>query len=229
MKEFDINGVIVATDDAWIYDWYELENTSPKKLKNFLDDAAGEDVLININSGGGDLYSGVNMHDMLKSYSGNVEIHIVGLAASAASVIAMSGKCLMSPGSQMMIHNVSCCETSNKNGKAKMAKDLSVCDKGVAAVYEAKSGISQDELLKLMDKETWLDAKTALEMKLIDGILGVETAPAFTNSITAMLPETVLAKARQLAKTSDSEARYKAPASGVRIDDLLTKLNYLRR
>lgn len=226
MREFDINGVIVSNDDAWIYDWYEVENTSPKKLKDFLSESEGGDVTININSGGGDLYSGVNMHDMLKAYEGNVEIHITGLAASAASVIAMAGKCFMSPGSQMMLHNVSCCENSNKNGKAKMAKDLASHDKGVAAVYEAKSGISRDEILKLMDKETWLDAKTALEMNLIDGITGIETGETFNNSVAAMLPEAALRKARKI------KAETRAPDkndTGVNIDGLITKLNYLRR
>lgn len=224
MREFDINGVIVSNDDAWIYDWYEIENCSPKKLKDFLNESGGEDVIITINSGGGDLYSGVNMHDMLKGYSGNAEIHICGLAASAASIIAMAGKCLMSPGSNMMIHNAACSDCSNKNGKVKIAKDLAVTDRGIAAVYEAKSGMSADELLKLMDKETWLDAKTALEMGLIDGILGIDTGIALTNSTANILPRSVLDRARQMMAAERSPQN-----TGVSIDSLYTKLELLRR
>ena len=106
MNTFDIDGVIVSNDDAWIYDRYDINNISPQKVKNFLDEANGEDVIININSGGGDFYAGVNIHDTIKAYPGNVELRVVGLAASAASIIAMAGKCFISPASNIMIHNV---------------------------------------------------------------------------------------------------------------------------
>lgn len=231
MKNFEINGVIVSNDDAELYDWFGIENTSPRMLKDFLMTANGEDVVITINSGGGDLYSGVNMHDTLKAYNGDVEIHICGLAASAASIIAMAGKCLMSPGSNMMIHNAACTDCSNKNGKVKIAKDLAVTDRGIAAVYEAKSGKSADEVLKLMDKETWLDAKSALEMGLIDGILGVDnsgivdmTDVRITNSTANILPKSVLDKARLMVASE----RLK-PETGIKIDSLYNKLKLLRR
>lgn len=224
MREYDINGVIVANDDAWIYDWCDMEYTAPKDLKQFLEIADGEAVVININSGGGDLYAGVNMHDILKAYNGDCEIHIQGLAASAASVIAMARTCMMSAGSQMMIHNVSCTETSNKNGKAKISKELASHDKGVAAVYEAKSGMSAEEILKLMDKETWLDAKTALELHLIDGITGVETQPVFTNAATATIPEAVIRKMREMKQIEKPTAD-----TGIKIKDLKTKLEFMRR
>ena len=90
MKELDLNGAVITNDDAWIYDWLDMDSISPGKVRGFLDEAAGEDVVVNINSGGGDLYSGVNIHDMLQAYGGYVEVHVCGIAASAASFIAMA-------------------------------------------------------------------------------------------------------------------------------------------
>lgn len=229
MRSFEISGVIVSNDDAELYDWFGIENTSPKMLKDFLSESGGDDVIITINSGGGDLYSGVNMHDTLKAYSGDVEIHICGLAASAASIIAMAGRCLMSPGSNIMIHNAACTDCSNKNGKVKIAKDLAVTDRGIAAVYEAKSGKSSDEILKLMDRETWLDAKNALEMGLIDGILGSGGAgnmpdTQITNSAANILPRSVLDKARVMLANERSKRK-----TGMKIDSLYYRLELLRR
>ena len=163
MNTFDIDGVIVSNDDAWIYDWYDINNISPQKVKNFLDEANGEDVIININSGGGDFYAGVNIHDTIKAYPGNVELRVVGLAASAASIIAMAGKCFISPASNIMIHNVSCTDSSDRNGKRKCADDMAVTDKGLAFLYSQKTGLPEDEISRMMDEETFLDAKTALD------------------------------------------------------------------
>lgn len=224
--EFDINGVIINNDDAWIYDWYEMEYTSPQKVKDFLASAEGAEVIININSSGGDLYSGVNIHDMIKAYAGNTEIHICGLAASAASIIAMAGKCYMSPASTLFVHDVACCENSNKSGKAKAAKDLAVLDRGVASVYAAKSGMSVDEALKLMDRETPIDAHTALEMKLIDGILGIETAPVYTNAAMPVLPRSVIEKTRQMLA---GQKNTKQKNDGIPISRLERNLNLMRR
>ena len=178
MNTFDIDGVIVSNDDAWIYDWYDIDNISPQKVKNFLDEANGEDVIININSGGGDFYAGVNIHDTIKAYPGNVELRVVGLAASAASVIAMAGKCFISP------------DSSDRNGKRKCADDMAVTDKGLAFLYSQKTGLPEDEISRMMDEETFLDAKTALEKGFVDGILGDElvNTPKFNNSVSMMHP-----------------------------------------
>lgn len=250
MREFNLNGTIVSNDEAWIYDWLEMDHACPAYVSQFLEDANGEDVLININSGGGDLFSGINIHGMLMKYPGNVTVHILGLAASAASIVAMAGKCYMTPGSMLMIHNVSCNDTGDKNGKAKMAKTLSALDKGVAAAYEQKSGMTQDELLRLMDKETWFDAKTALELRLIDGVLGDEVprvAAAFGSGLLSHEAVETLKQLRLEKKTAEATGvteatdvtattvettkaeTTKAEASGVPVSQLKKRLSLLRR
>ena len=239
MREFDVNGVIVSNDDAWIYDWYDMENTCPKKIKNFLEEANGEPVVININSGGGDLYAGINIHDKLKAYSGELEIHVTGLAASAASIIAMAGKCLMSPASTLMIHNVACTDYGNKQAKQKTAKDLAVFDKGIVAVYAAKTGMAEDEIAKMMDKETFIDAKSAVEMGFVDGLLGVESGEKYSNSMlmSSLLPEAVINKTRQMIlmeargrePQTSTEPETNVEPSGTPISSLYKRLNLLRR
>lgn len=229
MREFDLNGVIVNNDDAWVYDWFELDYTSPAKLKGFLAAADGDDVQININSGGGDLYSGINIHDMIKDYKGNVEIHVSGLAASAASIVAMAGKCLMSPASILMIHNASQQDYGNKRDKTKAASDLAVHDRGIAAVYAQKTGIDLSEILHMMDKETYLDAQTALEQGFVDGILtDIETAPRVAAAVgNGLLPQDVINELRQFKRKETQKE--KPPTDGAPVEQLQKRLSLLRR
>jgi ATP-dependent protease ClpP protease subunit len=230
MREYDLNGVIVSNDDSWFYDWCGLEYTCPSIVRSFLGEADGEDVQININSGGGDLYSGINIHDMIKEYKGNVEIHVRGIAASAASIIAMAGKCLMSPGSILMIHNASQQDYGNKRDKTKAAADLAVHDRGIAAVYAEKTGMELSEILHMMDKETYLDAQTALEQGFVDGILTAndESAPRMVAAISnGLLPRDVINELRQLKQKEKQKA--KQPIGGVPVEQLKKRLSLLRR
>ena len=226
MKEFDLNGVIVPNDDAWVYDLFEMDYVSPAKVKTFLSDAEGEDVVININSSGGDLYSGVNIHDMLQSYSGDVEIHVCGIAASAASVIAMAGKCLMSPASVMMIHNTACQDYGNKRDKLNMSGVLGVHDKAIALLYSQKTGKDVSEIARLMDKETFIDAQTALENGFIDGILTVESVSRITNVFgSVVIPQSVIEQIRTFKARKEDVGTVK----GVPVEQLQKRLNLLRR
>ena len=218
----DLNGAVITNDDAWIYDWLDMDSISPGKVRGFLDEAAGEDVVVNINSGGGDLYSGVNIHDMLQAYGGNVEVHVCGIAASAASVIAMAGKCLMSPASVMMIHNTTCEDYGDRREKVNTAGVLGVHDRAIASLYAQKTGRDISEIARMMDKETYLDAQTALEYGFIDGILTETAAPRVVNSAGGMIPQSAIKELRELIKK-------KAAAEGVPTAQLRKRLDLLRR
>ena len=101
-----IKGVIIPNDDKWIYDWFEMDSTCPREVEKEIEKANGEDLEVVINSPGGDVFSGSEIYTLLKDYNGNVVVKIVGVAASAASIIAMAGKkIMMSPTAEMMIHN----------------------------------------------------------------------------------------------------------------------------
>lgn len=224
MKQYDLNGAIVSNDDAWIYDWFEMDYISPAKVKSFLTEAAGDDVVLNINSGGGDLYSGVNIHDMIQAYSGDVEIHVSGIAASAASVIAMAGRCLMSPASVMMIHNTACQDYGNKRDKINTAGVLGIHDKAIAQLYAQKTGKDMSEIARMMDKETFLDAKTALENGFIDGILTAENTSRITNAWgNVMIPPAAIERLRAL------KVRKEDAGTGIPVEQLRKRLDLLRR
>ena len=106
MTRIDIKGVIVSNDDKYIYDMFGIDSTCPDEVNSKIKEASGEDLIVVIKSGGGSVYDGAEIYTALKNYKGHVETQIVGIAASSASVIAMSGDTIkMSPVSEMMIHN----------------------------------------------------------------------------------------------------------------------------
>lgn len=199
-----INGTIVDSDDAWVYDLFGIENASPEKIRDALKEANGDDVDIFINSGGGSVFAGSEIYSMIQRYKGNVTIHVTGLAASAASVIACAGKCLMAPTAQMMVHNVSAYAGGDYKNFDKMSEILKKANEAIAAAYVQKSGMSMQDALELMDVETWLTAKDALEYGLIDGIEENQNAnkstesndltPSLAASTATMLPREVLNK-----------------------------------
>ena len=86
----DVKGTIVSNDDAWIYDWYEIENTTPKIVSDIIKSANGQPLDVYINSGGGDLFAGMEMYSALRDYSGQVSTHIQSMAGSAASIVAIA-------------------------------------------------------------------------------------------------------------------------------------------
>ncbi|WHH60408.1 head maturation protease, ClpP-related [Petroclostridium sp. X23] len=177
MAVINIKGYIVSSDEQWIYDWLNMEATSPKKVDEEIEKAKGEDLEVYVNSPGGHVFAGSEIYTTLKSYPGNVTVKITGLAASAASVIAMSGKkVLMSPTSQLMMHNVSSRTSGDYRDMEHMAMVLKNTNDTIANAYRLKSGMSQQELLKFMDKETWLTPDQALAYGLVDGIMFEEVS-----------------------------------------------------
>ena len=133
-KRFSISGDIIQNDCQDLYDWIGWDGTSPKKVRKYLDDCMGEDVVIDINSPGGEIGAGSEIYTMLKDYTGNITVNIVGAAHSAASVIAMgaSDGCLnMSPTALRMVHCVSTSARGNHNDMEKTAETLRIADEAM--------------------------------------------------------------------------------------------------
>lgn len=171
-KKLNIKGVIIPNDYKWIYDWFEIDSTCPNDVNAQLEEANGEDIEVIINSGGGDVPSGSEIYTSLKDYSGNSIGKIVGWAASAASVAAMGvKKLLISPTAQIMMHNVSSYASGDYRDLQHESDVLKNYNTSIANAYILKSGMSQEELLELMNQETWLNAQQALEKKLVDEIM----------------------------------------------------------
>ena len=191
----DVNGTIVSNDDAWIYDFYEIENTSPKIVKDKISQAKGDKLDIYINSGGGDLFAGLEMYSELREYQGQVLIHIQSMAGSAASIIAMAGQSEISPTAQLMIHNVSGTFGGDYHDMDKASELLQGLNKSIAQAYISKTGKSEKEILAMLDKETWLTAQDAVKMGFVDKI-SVNKNLQIAASATGLLPLEVINKMR---------------------------------
>lgn len=200
----NIKGPIIDNSSKWIYDVFDIECTCPKDVSEALDAAPNENAEVLINSGGGSVHSGSEIYTMLKSHQGSVDIKIVGLAASAASVIAMAGnKVSISPTANMMIHNASTFSIGDKNDMAKTFEMLDVTDRTIANAYKIKSGMSEEQLLSMMNDETWFSPEKAKELGLVDEILfqddNVPEMVASTDE-NGMIPPKVVNKLRHLIK-----------------------------
>jgi len=171
VKTIPIKGTIVSNDDKWIYDWFGIEAVCPKDVGKQLSEANGEDITVEINSGGGDVFAGNEIYYLLSQYKGNMIIDIVGFAGSAASIIAMAGKSRIVPSGLMMIHNVSGSARGDYHVMDRTSDVLKTANKAISNAYINKTGMSQEQLLALMDEEKWMDAKEAVELGFVDEII----------------------------------------------------------
>jgi len=159
-----LNGTIA--EESWFDD-----DVTPQLFKDELNAGSG-DITVWINSPGGDCVAAAQIYNMLMDYRGNVTVKIDGIAASAASVIAMAGtKVLVSPVSMLMIHNPA---TVAMGDTAEMQKAIAMLDEvkeSIINAYEIKTGLSRAKLAHLMDAETWMDAHSAVELGFADEIM----------------------------------------------------------
>ena len=172
-----LDGVIA--EDSWFDD-----DVTPKAFKAEL--TAGEgDIVIWLNSPGGDCIAASQIYTMLMDYKGTVTVKIDGIAASAASVIAMAGTTvLMAPTALMMVHNPLTVAIGDSEEMKKAIAMLSEVKESIINAYEIKTGQSRTKLSHLMDAETWLNAKKAIELCFADGILEDEKKRNQTEDFT---------------------------------------------
>ena len=197
--KINVKGPIIDSDEMWIYEWFGIEATSPKKVDDLLAKAKkNEEIEVEINSGGGSVFAGSEIYTALKGHDGNITIKVVGLAASAASVIAMAGdRTLISPTAQMMIHNASGVSGGDYRAMDKASEILKNTNATIANAYMLKTRLTHEELLPMMDKETWLSPQQALESKFVDEIMftnGVKLVASINNG---MLPQAVIDKVKE--------------------------------
>lgn len=174
--EIDIYGEII--DESWRMSDTETSAPSFKDALKELKDV--KQITVNINSGGGDVFSGVAIHNMLKSHKAHVTVKIDGLAASIASVIAMAGdKVIIPRNAMLMIHNAWTFAVGNASDLRKQAEDLEKINSVVINSYLDKNPeIDEDKLRSLMDDETWLTAQEAKDLGLVDVIAEPNKAAA---------------------------------------------------
>lgn len=196
----DVRGAIVPNDDAWIYDYLGVENCCPAAVTSKLAEAAGTDVDVYINSGGGDIISGSEIYDALRGYEGDVKIHIPAAAASAASMIACAGWCDIAPTAMIMVHNAANDGSyGDYHVKDRESAMLKTANEAIAAAYVEKTGMSMADVLKMMDRETWLTAEKAVEVGLVDEIS--RPAQRLVAAAGGLLPAAAVERIRRTVKS----------------------------
>lgn len=175
--QITMNGVIVSDDDKWIYDYLDMSAFAPSQLRQAIQDYGTYEPLdIEINSPGGYVNAGTEIYTMLITHKGEVNITIGSQAASIASVIAMAGKRVaISPAGKMMIHNVSGQGGGDYRDMADYSDFLFKNNEMLANTYVLKTGKPKQELLDMMNAETWMTADEALENGFVDEILTAQT------------------------------------------------------
>ena len=218
-----LNGTIA--EESWFDD-----DVTPQLFRDELN-AGNGDITVWINSPGGDCVAAAQIYNMLMNYKGNVTIKIDGIAASAASVIAMAGtKVIMSPVSMMMIHNPA---TVAFGDSADMQKAIAMLDEvkeSIINAYEIKTGLSRAKLSHLMDAETWMDANSAIEMGFADEIMQRNVSDSIEvpkvsmvfsqAAVTNSLMDKLSAKCRIQPKSE--------PTNKVSADSLMERLNLMK-
>jgi len=200
-----IIGGVIAEETWW------GDEVTPAQFKSELVSGSG-DITVWINSPGGDCVAASQIYTMLMDYKGDVTVKIDGIAASAASVIAMAGtKVQMAPTALMMVHNPLTVAIGDSDEMQKAIDMLGEVKNSIINAYEIKTGLTRKELSNLMDAETWMNANKAVELGFADGILvdkkqsqSVETYAFSRRAVTNSLLNKVKSKETkpQLNKTT---------------------------
>jgi ATP-dependent Clp endopeptidase proteolytic subunit ClpP len=177
-----------------IYDVIGSFDLTAKNVIEQINDAKGDDILVRINSVGGDVFEGMAIYNALKKYDGKVSIEIEGLSASMASIIMLAGDSISaSENSLIMIHNPSAGVMGESKDLSKRAELLDKMKGQMVTIYKGKSNISEKEIIKMMDEETWFTSNEAMEVGLIDNVTeAIKVAAHFDlTKITNNIPKWV--------------------------------------
>lgn len=220
-----LNGTIA--EESWFDD-----DVTPQIFKDELNSGSG-DITVWINSPGGDCIAAAQIYNMLMDYKGNVTVKIDGIAASAASVIAMAGtKVLVSPVSMLMIHNPMTVAYGNSAEMQKAIDMLGSVKDSILNAYEIKTGLSRTKLSHLMDAETWMDANKAIELGFADELMQRSTATDEipVPQVSMMFSRTAVVNSLmdKLAAKCKIEAKPTQTKTKVKADSLMDRLNLIK-
>ena len=177
---------------------YWGEGVTASRIAGALRSMNGADVTVNINSPGGDMFEGLAIYNLLREYKGKVTVKVLGLAASAASIIAMAGDDVqIGRGAFLMIHNCWVYAMGNRHDLAQIAADMEPFDKAMGDIYSARTGLSMDEVAAMMDGETYIGGSDAVAKGFADSLLSADEISDDDDSPAAALRrlDALLAKA----------------------------------
>ena len=215
-RVLELDGTIAS--ESWFDD-----DITPKQFKEELFSGSGP-ITIWINSPGGDCIAASQIYSMLMDYQGEVTVKVDGIAASAASVIAMAGnKVLMAPTALMMIHNPSMMAFGDHNDMAKAIDILNEVKESIINAYEIKTGQSRAVLSHLMENETWMNAKKAIELHFADDILEDSKKESPVEAYAFASKEFDMQLVNKIASRTKKEEK-----TGRNINELKTKLTTIK-
>lgn len=172
----------ISVYDVIGQDWWTGEGVTAKRVAGALRSLGSGPVTVNVNSPGGDMFEGLAIYNLLREHDGEVTVKVLGLAASAASVIAMAGDTVqIGRAGFLMIHNAWIVAMGNRHDMAELSEWLAPFDSAMAGIYAARSGLPVEEVAALMDAESWIGGETAIARGLADELLPsdqVEREPA---------------------------------------------------
>lgn len=201
IKASDENDNTIGIYDPIGYDYWDDSGVTAKRISAALRSLDGADVVVNINSPGGDVFEGLAIYNLLREYKGHVTVRVLGVAASAASFIAMAAdEIQIARAGFFMIHNAWTGLWGNRNDLRETADFLEQIDDTIADIYHVRSGLSMDELKTDMDKERWINGRDAIDSGFADAFLPsdvvVEDTKNFTKEkVAAHKADILLAKA----------------------------------
>ncbi len=183
-------------------DWFG-EGVTAKRIAAALRVIGERDVVVNLNSPGGDYFEGLAIYNMLREHKGEVTVKILGLAASAASVIAMAGdQVQIARAGFLMIHNTWVVAMGDKNGLREVADWLEPFDSAAADIYAARTGLEAKEIARMLDRETWIPGSQAVDDGFADELLPSDAVASGANNSAGEKPivaahkiDTLLARA----------------------------------
>lgn len=177
-----LNGIVSADDDVKIYEWFGMQAFGPRTVREAIEqNPAGEELVLEINSGGGSVTAGGEMYTVLRSAEGvHTRAEVQSLAASAASYLMLGcDEVLVSPVAQVMVHLPSTSTSGDRNDHLDSVHVLDTVRESILNAYELKAQgkTSRAEFERMMNAATWMTAQEAVDCGLADGILFQETAP----------------------------------------------------
>lgn len=171
MKKINIKGPIVSNATAWLYNWFGWDAASPNTLREGLEEAAGENVVIEINSPGGVCVYGYEMYTMLKEYEGKSTVHVISAMSAATLLVCAADEALISDTGIFMIHNAQSSADGDYRDMQMEADALREFNAGIINAYVRKTGKSREEIQALMDNDSYMSPQTAIEQGFIDGYM----------------------------------------------------------
>jgi ATP-dependent Clp protease, protease subunit len=226
-------GIQAATDpdeertisiyDVIGYDYWSGEGVTAKRVASALRSMGAGAVTVNVNSPGGDMFEGLAIYNLLREHKGEVTVKVLGLAASAASIIAMAGDTVqIARAGFLMIHNAWVVAMGNRNDLREYADTLEPFDAAMADIYAARTGKTDKQVAKMMDAETWIGGSSAVEDGFADELLpsdqvkqdGKKASASAVRRVESALRSTGMPKSEAMKLISELKSSAGDPAGG---------------